>query len=237
MGKSCRVCGDPNTVKSHVIPRALMLDLRGQDSYLHEVTDDRKRTRFLQSGPIDDQIFCLRHEGLTQRADRYGIDFCRRAHELVPQNGLRGTVPNPDPDLLVEFACLMVYRFCISKYGTGVGALGPYGSKLQEIVFADTLVYPMLFLARNHLRVDGQTEATIAIAPFPVRLGGIRCWLFCVSGVQFFLKLDQRPLPGERDGFAANKANPVMLLQLDPMLTRDVPILQQLMSNMAARRQ
>ena len=232
----CRICGATKTVNSHIIPSALMLDLRGEDHYLHEVSQDQKGTKFLQSGPIDDQILCFAHEQQTQAADRYGIEFCRRVIAKVPQNGVRAHVPNRNPDLLVRFACLMVWRHCISKYGRGIGALGPYGEQLRAAVFDNVGELPMLFLARNHVRLDSQNEATIAIAPFPVRLAEVRCWLFSVSGVQFYLKLDKRTLPGESGGFVANGADPVTLLQLDPMLTQNVPILQSLMTNMVALR-
>lgn len=213
-----------------------MVDLRGDDPHLHEVTKDRKGTRFLQTGPIDDQILCQSHEQQTQTADRYGIEFCRRVIAEVPQDGATAQISNPDPDMLVRFACLMIWRYCISKYGRGIGSLGPYRNQLQAAVFNDARDLPVMLLARNHLRLDGKIESQLAIAPFPVRLAKVRCWLFSVSGVQFFLKLDKRSLPGESEGFAANGANPVTLLQADPMLTQNVPILRDLMTNMTARR-
>lgn len=232
----CRVCGAIKTVKSHVIPRALMADLRGDDSYIHEIAQDRKGTRFLQSGPIDDSILCASHEHATQAADRYGIEFCRRVIAEVPQDGVRAQVPNPDPGLLVRFACLNIWRHCISKYGPGIGALGPFGRQLEAAIFCNAGELPLLLLARNHLRINHETESTIAIAPFPVRLGEIRFWLFSFSGVQFYLKLDKRRSPGNSEELAANDADPATILQLDPMLVKNVPLLETLMANMVARR-
>ena len=232
----CHICGAKPTVESHIIPKALMHDLRSGDPFLHEVTQDRIGTRFLQSGPVDNQILCLAHEQQTQVPDRYGIEFCRRVITEVPQNGQRAMVSNPKPELLVRFACLSVWRHCVSKYGQGIGALGPYGEQLRAVVFDNSSETPILYLARNHMRVNGTTESTIAIPPFQVRLAAVRCWLFSFSGVQFYLKLDQRALPGEHEGFAANGADPVTLLQLDPMLAQDIPIMQSLMVNMLARR-
>ena len=213
-----------------------MKDLSGKDPHLHEVTENRNGTKFLQSGPFDDQILCLAHEQQTQAADRYGIEFCRRVIAEVPQNGARAQVKNSNPDLLVRFACLNIWRYCVSKYGPGIEKLGPYGKQLQAAVFDEIHDLPLLFLSRNHLKMDSETESTMAIAPFPVRLGDVRCWLFSVSGVQFYLKLDKRPLPGENEGFAANGADPVTLLQLDSMLTQNVPILRRMLANMVARR-
>ena len=232
----CRICGAAKTVKSHIIPRALMFDIRGDEPYLHTVTQDQMGTKFSQSGPIDDQILCLLHEQQTEDADRYGIEFCRRVIAEVPQNGERALVQNSNPDLLVRFACLIVWRHCISKHGPGICALGPYGQQLQTAIFDDVSRLPILYLARNHLRMDNQTESTIALAPFPVRLADVRCWLFSVSGVQFYLKLDKRSLPGDGESFAANGADPVTLLQLGPTLAHNVPILQSMMANMVLRR-
>jgi hypothetical protein len=231
------ICGEPKTVKSHILPRALMSDLRGpDDGYLHEIAQSRKGTKFLQSGPFYKGILCLDHERMTQAADKYAIEFCRRVFATVPQGGQRAMVPNPNPGLLVRFACQTVWRMAVSEFGRGEESLGRYAEQLRDVVFSGSDALPLLFLARNHLTVGGRAEATLAIAPFPVRLGDVRCWLFSVSGVQFYLKLDRRSLPGERDGFAANESDPVALLKLDSREAHETPILHELMRNATARR-
>ena len=213
-----------------------MHDLKGQDDQsVHEISEGRTGTRFLQSGPIGKGILCLAHEQMTQEPDKYGAEFCRRVLSTVPQGGVRALVSNPKPDLLVKFACQTIWRMAVSKHGRGEEALGPYAANLREVVFAGSNRHPLLFLARNHLTVEHRSEATLAIAPFPIRLGSVRCWLFSISGVQFYLKLDQRQLPGERDGFAANGADPVMLIQLDQREAHETPILQGIMRNAARK--
>lgn len=230
----CLVCGEAKTVKSHILPRSLMHDLRGNGGqYVHEIAHGRVGTKYLQSGPIDKGILCLAHEQLTQEADKYGAEFCRRILATVPQGGPRAQVPNPQPDLLVKFACQTVWRMAVSKHGLGEQTLGPYAPQLREMIFAGSGWQPLVFLARNHLTVERREEAKLAIAPFPVRLGSVRCWLFSVSGVQFYVKLDQRLLPGESDGFAANGADPVTLMQLDRMEAHQAPILKELMRDAA----
>lgn len=209
-----------------------MLDLKGGDPYLHQVIDDQKGTRYQQSGPIDNSILCAKHESATQVPDKYAVEFCRGVANSIPQFGYDGYVENPKPDLLTRFACLTVWRFCVSRVGRGKSSLGPYGSDLEKIALGDLNDHPILLLCRNHLRAAHSTEATMAIAPFPTRLGDVRVWLFVVSGVQFYLKLDRRPYPANGDQFAANNSNPVRLFELPAVLAHEAPILKGLLSNM-----
>ena len=228
----CVVCGSTPTVRSHLFPSALMLDLRGKDPYLHQVVDDQMGTRYQQSGPIDTSILCAKHEAATQLPDKYAIEFCRAVARLVPQVGFDGYIENPKPELLTRFACLTVWRFCVSQVGRGKSSLGNYGPLLESIALGEGEEHPTLLLCRNHLRATTSTEATMAIAPFPTRLEGVRVWLFVVSGVQFYLKLDRRMYPANGEQFAANKSNPVRLFELPPVLAHEAPILKGLLSNM-----
>ncbi len=229
---ACVVCGSTPTVRSHLFPRKLMLDLKGPDPFIHQVVDDQMGTRYQQSGPIDNSILCAKHEAATQLPDKYAIEFCRSVARSVPQVGFDGYVRNPKPELLTRFACLTVWRFCVSQVGRGKAALGPYAPVLEKIALGEVDNHPVLLLCRNHLRATNTTEATMAIAPFPTRLDGVRVWLFVISGVQFYLKLDRKPYPANGEQFAANKSDPVRLFELPAILAHEAPILKGLLSNM-----
>lgn len=230
----CLVCGDTNTVKSHIFPRALMHDLRGSDSFLHEVLDSKAGTRFLQSGPWDRNILCDKHEAVTSRPDEYAVKFCRAVIRSIDQNGYDGFISNPQPNLLARFSYQCIWRFAASQDGRGLAALGRYAEILQRAVFEDGPCALSFLIARNNLRTPIGTEATMAIAPFPTRLGNVRTWLFSVSGLQFYVKLDRQPFPVGGESHSAHASTSVRLFQLPAQLAHNVPILQKIIANMVS---
>lgn len=227
----CLVCAKGPTVKSHIFPRALMHDLRAEGAFVHQIVDGSSGTKYLQSGPFDDGILCSEHESAMQSADKYAVEFCRRVRATLPQFDGDNYVPNPKPKLLVRFAYQTIWRFCASGHGRELQTLGPYEPEIRSAIFegGDSSI-PML-IARNHLLGFDGLESTIAIAPFPIRLAGIRAWLFAVGGVHFYVKLDRRPFPADGDEFIANNTTSVRLSKLDAMSVHETPMLQNLLSN------
>ena len=230
--RGCLVCGNKATVKSHIFPRALMHDLRGDDPHLYEALDSKTGTRFLQSGPWDRNILCSAHEAITARPDDYAVEFCRSVVQSIHQNGHDGFIQNSNPSLLARFSYQCIWRFAASQGGRGLEALGRYAGIIQSSVFEEGPCTLPFLIARNHLRTPIGSEATIAIAPFPIRFGDIRAWLFTVSGLQFYVKLDRRPFPADGESFSAHDAKSVRLFQLPPRMAHEVPILQKILSNM-----
>ena len=222
-------------VKSHIFPRALMIDLRGEDSYVHEVVDDQSGTRFLQNGPWDRAILCEVHERITSKPDDYAVKFCRNVIKKIKQDGEDGLIDNPEPALLARFVCQSIWRFAACNAGRGLSSLGPYENQLREIVFSGANCTIPFLVARNHLLAPNGSEATLALAPFPSRLGDVRIWLFGVSGLHFYVKLDQRPFPANGQEFMAHNSPSIRLFQLPPKMAHDVPILQKILSNMGLR--
>ena len=204
----CVICGQAPTVKSHIFPRALMKDVKGEGSYLHEVRDSLDGTRFLQNGPWDRDLLCDIHERMTQDADDYGIEFCRRVVAEITQDDGQRSIVNANPKLLAKFVYQTIWRFCASRLGRGATALGPYCKMIENSLFGDIWVEFPVLASRNHLRLPDGSESTLVIAPFPTRLGKWRFWLFAVGGVHFFIKLDKRPLPGDLTDCLAGGANP-----------------------------
>jgi hypothetical protein len=231
----CLVCGATPTVKSHIFPRALMLDLKGDGPHLHQGEENRQGTKYLQNGLWDSNILCCQHEQKTAAADEYGIEFCRNVKSQIPQSIAANWVNNSKPDLLVQFAYQNIWRFCASSKGRGLKALGPYAKKLQNHIFGnETSDFPIL-LARNHLKTIDNNESTIAIPPFPNKLGRWRFWMFSISGVQFYIKLDNQPFPESYKNFIVNNRQSVLLHKLDTMTDFNVPILQPLILNMISK--
>ena len=213
-----------------------MLDVRGTDSYLHQIEIDRDGTTFLQNGLWDSNILCATHEECTQNADKFAVEFCRNVVAEIPQVSGTPQTMRAKPDLLEKFAYQTIWRFCASQKGRGLGVLGPYGRAIEGHVFGNRRISLPILIARNHLKMPNGTESSLVVAPFPTRLAHWRCWLFSVGGVQFYVKLDKRPFPIDWRTYEANATDPVRLFQLDAMKAFDVPILQPLMKRMTNRR-
>lgn len=228
----CLVCGATPTVASHVFPRALMHDVKGADNHIHEISFQRRGTKFLQSGLIDKNILCQNHEASTQKFDDYAVRFCRRVRNTIGQSNITKPVENPNPHHLGVFAMSTVWRFCASQAGRGLNALGSYQQMMLDGIFRGSECTLPLTIARNHLKMPDGSESTLVIAPFPMRMNQWRAWFFAIGGVHFYLKLDARPFPPEFDSYLANVANPVQLVGLPEMQALNVPMLQPIMAQM-----
>jgi hypothetical protein len=214
-----------------------MIDVKGDGSHLHEVRDSLDGTRFLQNGPWDRDILCELHERLTQSADDYGTEFCRGIVTEITKEQAHQTATNANPRLLAKFVYQVVWRFCVSRLGRGADALGPYGDLIEKSLFHNHWNELPILASRNHLQLPDGSESTLAIAPFPTRLGNWRFWLFAIGGVHFFLKLDKRPLPQDMTDCLAGQASPLKVFRLADMDVTTVPILQQLMQRMITKSQ
>src|SRR5687768_14330997 len=74
----CLICSEGPTVKAHLFPRALMLDLKAGEKALVEGSRHRDGVRFSQNGVWDDGYVCKRHEDECGAGDDYAIRFCRK---------------------------------------------------------------------------------------------------------------------------------------------------------------
>jgi hypothetical protein len=112
----CAVCGNTPTVKSHIIPRALALDLRGKQKHLVSGELERPGVKFLQNGRWDPHLLCRDHEERLSHIDDYGISFIRRfcatRQHAIP-------VANDRPLLLQAFFLALIWKKNLSNRGKG----------------------------------------------------------------------------------------------------------------------
>ena len=92
----CVVCGTPETVKAHIVPRSLF---RLQNPTGRQVIGNRRDGPghlFPQSGFWDREILCSDHEQALHAPDDYAFRFCR---EFVSHatSGAPVTISNPKP--------------------------------------------------------------------------------------------------------------------------------------------
>lgn len=193
----CIVCGDANTVKSHIFPRALMHDIRGDGKHVVEASTHQQGPKFHQSGLWDDHILCRKHEQALGPLDDYGVRFCRTAMAKArPMPAINGYYAhNPKPELLRRFAVSVVWRFAVSRHGRSV-ELGPYEKRAENWTFeADQPDLPLIWVSLSRLKLGDRPILDFAIAPTAEKLGAIRAYSFVLGELRFHVQFDRRATP------------------------------------------
>ena len=233
----CLVCGTQKPVKSHLIPRALVHDIKGEHTSVFEGSAHRTGYKMSQSGPLDDSILCGVHERSLSESDRYGVDFCR-SFDDVAVKGYQGRgfdVPNRKPGLLYQFVCSTVWRTAVSNktLPADVG-LGHYEPILQADSFANSREGPELsFLVwRSQLTSSNHAVSNLIAVPHKIRIDGVRFFRFLVSGLTFDLKVDRRPDFPALDLFKANGKDPIIVVCSPPLELALHPGLANIFNNM-----
>lgn len=223
----CKVCGDPDTVRSHLMPRAFVRDMLRDGPYVIEGSRLQTGSVYQQSGRSDDTILCNAHEAALGEADSYGIKFCRRhfRRATLRYEDMLWLVPNPRPDLLLKFACACIWRRAVSRSGPPADLdLGPYEVPLRSLLFESGCQFdPTLLISRQNVMLEGQPMDDLLAEPFRNPNYGRRGWQFMVAGFIFVLKLDNRGRKQELDTLKANGRNPVPVLNLPARELVDVP--------------
>jgi hypothetical protein len=213
--KRCMVCGEEPTVKAHLFPRALMHDIRADETHVVGVKLNHPKPRFYQSGEWSDRIVCRVHEDVFGAADDYAVTFCR-TFEQKAQSISRGdviAVPNPRPDLLITFAHAVVWRHAAALIGRDRKHwLGPYFDRIGASLFHGEQPLQVAVLEPGNT-IRGQ-RAFIGVHPCPVRMEEARLTRFEIGGLAFLLKTDQRRWPNPFDLFDADR-DPLRVLAMD----------------------
>lgn len=200
----CLICGDTDTVKSHIIPRALFRIAKGAKPKVLRTRRGDNGWEESQSGFFDDRLLCAKHESRLGRFDDYAARFCRAFHSQAERRIPVFTIPNPRPDLLVGFACATVWRMAASRSELKPERmLGPYAKFLAGLLFEGVPFDPLLLLSRSAYQLRGQP---LEMNVLPVRHTELdrRFWRFIACGIIFDLKLDARPAPAAMAVLAVN---------------------------------
>lgn len=235
----CLVCGAASTVKSHILPRAFIHEIRAGEPNALIGRRHVEGRKFTQSGTWDDGILCDVHEQALHASDTYAVEFCRTfLDHAVPVVGASGyEVPNPSPHLLTRFVMSVVWRYVVSRLGRADRvSLGPYEARLRSLVFspASAQLEPDIMICRSASQLDGRT-IPFAVDPHSGRVGGLIYWRFLVSSLDFRMKLDARR-DGMPDALLANGKDPLIVCDLGAEDIRQVPAYQAIFARMAAGR-
>ncbi|MCO8019432.1 hypothetical protein NI456_11245 [Brevundimonas diminuta] len=233
---TCIVCGESPTVKSHLFPRAVMLDMRGDAKALYEGSRHEPGYREQQNGPWDDRFLCKRHEDQAGAGDEYAVDFCRRidAGEYRPFRGAF-LMSNPVPAKLLTFIYGTVWRHAVAPRNASLKLnLGPYERELRAALFEGRPMTLQAFVSLSTLSDRNGKPVSMGLAPYRQKFGGYWTWHFIIGRLDVQLKTDKRPFPADWSPYLANDADPVVLHAVEPADIATVPLLRPITDNIRA---
>jgi hypothetical protein len=201
----CRICGDPKTVKSHLLPRAFVADARDGRTDLMVGSLDRQGFGLTQGGHFDRNLLCDIHERALGVFDDYAVDLVRSFYRRIETRELEGRsfwfLRQIDTGRLVRFAASVVWRWSESTLPETAGvALGEQEPAFRRAVFEgeDVSLEPVLVMYSLASRdLEPTTVRRIILAPSASKIGDVRFWGFAVGGLAFLVKADKRAAPSE----------------------------------------
>jgi hypothetical protein len=197
--QGCRVCGGGPTVNSHLFPRALGHDLRGQEKHIYVGGVAAPGRRTVQAGLSDHGILCATHEAVLNPYDTYGIEFCRTFSSKFqhPEPNI-WRVRGVDGDQLARFWLAVLWRFSVSALPeAAMVRLGPYENVLRDILFFNATCSPEPAIVMLRYRSRVIPPENVCFPPYASKFPPFRhldAYGMAVAGLHAFVKLDPQPL-------------------------------------------
>jgi len=231
----CVICGETRTVRSHIVPKALMIETRRQEPHLVTGSRFHNGAKPSQGGHFSDRILCAAHETLTGPFDKYGTEFIRRAEAIFqatkPDRSF--TVSNPKPQTLHRFALATIWREVQNNGANHKVTLGKYAAAVQDAVFAGAAInWPML-VSRTRFTLDSPDTVRMVVHPYRVRIGERNAWTFTAAGYAFYLFSDARGVGILPDWLRANVSDPACVVVNHSLDLRSVASFKPIFQNMS----
>lgn len=232
----CIVCGNGPTVKSHLFPRALMLDMKRDARTLVESSHHRAGYVERQNGPWDDRFLCKTHEDMAGGGDDYVVRLSRRlpGDATVHPKGGALQIDNPEPSLLMRFIYGTIWRHVVAPSTVGDGRrLGPYRRRFEAALFHGGPFHLPALASISNLRGSDGKRVPCGLSPYRNKVGDRAIWHFVVGHLDFMLKTDNQDWPAAWSEMFADR-DPLVLFQADAVDIATVPLLRHLTDNIRA---
>ena len=209
-----------------------MLDMRAGKPQLVSASRHRAGLELTQNGQWNDRILCEGHERVIGCGDDYGVRFCRavrKAGHLKPS-----FYANPKGNSLLHFAYAVIWRHWASYQGSAdEPRLGPYNEVLLRQLLGGGPYDLEMMLGHSPIVSGSNRLLDFAIAPYRQRLADFNVVHFSLYGIDFYLKTDRRPFPGDWKPYLVNGNDPVFIGRLDDLEWSAIPKLQAIFLQMA----
>jgi hypothetical protein len=200
-GRPCVICGEPDTVRSHLLPAAVGREIKGEQKNFWIGSIQRDGKALSQSG-VFDNFLCSDHEAFINTYENEAIEFLRSFALTDDEKRAGWYRREANTEVLTRFVCSVLWRYHQStRKEAGNVNLGGWEPVLRDITFGgdiatapDTLCFGMYHEVIPNNR--------FAFSPARGRYDGRVIWSTVVNGVAFMTKLDKQPFPSAhvRDG-------------------------------------
>lgn len=191
----CLICGDPKTIKAHLVPQAFAVEVKvgpGEKQVIAHPGQERFSTN--NTGRYDPDILCGRCDGRLGRFEGAAHALLKRARAVPAKPGQVIAASDVDGDEFVRFCAGLAWKYCVTKRSLGRIDIGPYAGILEKAAFNDGDL-PASLDATAFRLFTGDDEVYFYREPLLDRIAGVNAVRFSVGGFVIFLKIDQRPCP------------------------------------------
>lgn len=217
----CVVCGAVPTVRSHLIPQAVVGDLRGDERYVHVTEVDVPGSVYSQSGVYFYGLLCLEHERALSRFDDYGVRIARKIEKLMSQMGENQKsieLRNSSPSLFKGFVLACIWRAACSFHGKKFGlSLGPYEKRIRRFLFESVEFEAPTWVSTTPLVLEGQDRMATIVMPHRRKMDLRNCWHVVINKVAIYTVIDSRPPDPRLELGRIDKQPLVLVPYLEPL--------------------
>jgi hypothetical protein len=205
---TCLVCGKGPTIDAHLLPRAIVHDLRGNLPNALVGSSNEAGFVHTQAGLSDKGILCGDCEEKLGPPDTYAVGFVREYPSNRRELDGRIIVPQVNVDLLVRFVLSVLWRCSVSSQMPEFN-VGPYETKFRDIVFYghECSPEPATCVFQN----VSPAAVPMAFVQYPMRVpnrDGTRFWSFRIFELTFRVRPPRRTPPA-LTGVPVNGKDPI----------------------------
>ena len=192
----CKNCGEPQTIKAHLIPKVFCKQIQEGKSHAAQVTETGNY-RISQSGIWDCSILCSECDNNLGELENYahsvfskirenGSDLPWKLKEVIGVNNKK----------ILRFCSAILYKFSLTDDFKGKIDLKGYQETCRRIAFGECKIpnYFNAFFWRA-IRFPNDKGQFVYRAPLPDQLDGIDLYRMMLGGMLIFVKIDKRKLP------------------------------------------
>lgn len=189
---SCLVCGEPKTIRSHLMPRAMAIEV--QVGKAHAIVHASDKLRQTQSGLYERNILCSQCDNEIGKFESTAITAFRTIREqakgLSVGEFVLGGFSGED---IIRFVAGLLWKYSVASKENGRIILGPYQEKLKNIAFHKSSIQPEIDVILIRLKRYEEDGSVFAYrAPCPDRQEGVSGYRILVGGMLIFVKLDKQ---------------------------------------------
>ena len=189
---SCLICGSTPTIKSHLIPRSMAIEV--QVGKAHAVTTINEEVVQTQSGIYEQDILCGPCDNHLGKMENAALKAFRKIRE-VAANYVDGEykLNNVKGDDIIRFIAGLLWKYSVASVRNGRINLGPYQTLVKDIAFSTNEVPLVIDALLIRLKTHSHDENVFSYrTPMPDRKEGVNGYRLVVGGMFIFVKLDKQ---------------------------------------------